>query len=64
MINCIGEVPRLDRVMKLRGAHMHDYAKDPRPGRKVGHITVRTGDPEYLRQVIADLCNLQKSGCR
>jgi 5-(carboxyamino)imidazole ribonucleotide synthase len=64
MINCIGEVPRLDRVMKLRGAHMHDYAKDPRPGRKVGHITVRTGDPKYLRQVIADLCNLQKSGCR
>ena len=64
MINCIGEVPRLDRVMKIRGAHMHDYAKDPRPGRKVGHITVRTGDPEYLRQVIIDLCNLQKSGCR
>jgi phosphoribosylaminoimidazole carboxylase (NCAIR synthetase) len=50
--------------MKIRGAHMHDYAKEPRLGRKVGHITVRTADPEYLRQVITDLCDLQKSGCR
>ena len=64
MINCIGELPPLHRVMKIRGAHMHDYGKDPRPGRKVGHITVRTNDPEYLRQVTADLCDLQNSGCR
>jgi 5-(carboxyamino)imidazole ribonucleotide synthase len=64
MINCIGEMPPLHRVMRIRGAHMHDYGKDPRPGRKVGHITVRTNDPEYLRQVTADLCDLQNSGCR
>ena len=64
MLNCIGELPPLSRVMKIRGAHMHDYGKEPRPGRKVGHITVRTGDPEYLRQVTVDLCDLQKSGCR
>ena len=64
MINCIGELPPLHRVMKIRGAHMHDYGKEPRSGRKVGHVTVRTADPEYLRQVTVDLCDLQKSGCR
>ena len=64
MINCIGEMPPLSRVMKIRGAHMHDYGKEPRSGRKVGHITVRTADPEYLQRATADLCDLQKSGCR
>jgi 5-(carboxyamino)imidazole ribonucleotide synthase len=64
MINCIGEMPPLARVMKIRGAHMHDYGKEPRSGRKVGHITVRTADPEYLQRATADLCDLQKSGCR
>lgn len=64
MINCIGEMPPLERVMRIRGAHMHDYAKEPRSGRKVGHVTVRTADADYLRQATADLCDLQKSGCR
>ena len=64
MLNCIGEMPPLASVMRIRGAHMHDYAKEPRSGRKVGHITVRTADADYLRQVTADLCDLQKSGCR
>jgi 5-(carboxyamino)imidazole ribonucleotide synthase len=64
MINCIGQIPPLAEVMKVTGAHMHDYAKEPRPGRKVGHITVRSSDPGYLKEVTADICDLQKSGCR
>jgi 5-(carboxyamino)imidazole ribonucleotide synthase len=59
MINCIGEIPPLDAVMKVRCAHLHDYAKAFKPGRKVGHITVRSSDPDYLKQVTADICNLQ-----
>ena len=64
MINCIGEIPPLSAVMKVRGAHLHDYAKTFKPGRKVGHITVRSSDPDYLKRVTADICHLQKSGCR
>ena len=38
MINLIGEIP--DRARKLGESHLHDYGKAPRPGRKLGHITV------------------------
>jgi 5-(carboxyamino)imidazole ribonucleotide synthase len=38
MINLIGEIPASART--LEGAVLHDYGKSPRPGRKLGHITV------------------------
>ena len=28
------------RVLALPGVHLHDYGKEPRPGRKLGHCTV------------------------
>jgi phosphoribosylaminoimidazole carboxylase (NCAIR synthetase) len=30
------------------GAHLHDYEKEPRAGRKVGHVTVRADDDATL----------------
>ena len=38
MINLIGEIP--DAVRSLEHGILHDYGKAPRPGRKLGHITV------------------------
>ena len=38
MINLIGEIPAVAR--KLDDGVLHDYGKSPRPGRKLGHITV------------------------
>ena len=38
MVNLIGEIP--DRARALGESHLHDYGKAPRPGRKLGHITV------------------------
>lgn len=38
MINLIDEIPDFARV--LEHGHFHDYGKTPRPGRKLGHITV------------------------
>ena len=38
MVNLIGEIPGAAR--KLTESVLHDYAKVPRPGRKLGHITV------------------------
>jgi 5-(carboxyamino)imidazole ribonucleotide synthase len=38
MVNLIGEIP--ESVCELNVGAVHDYGKDPRPGRKLGHITV------------------------
>jgi 5-(carboxyamino)imidazole ribonucleotide synthase len=40
MLNLIGAVPDAARVLAIPGAHLHDYGKEPRPRRKVGHITM------------------------
>jgi 5-(carboxyamino)imidazole ribonucleotide synthase len=40
MINLIGRIPARARLLALEGVHLHDYGKQPRPGRKVGHCTV------------------------
>jgi 5-(carboxyamino)imidazole ribonucleotide synthase len=48
MLNCIGEMPAPDAVLSVPGAHFHDYGKAPRPGRKLGHVTVTAGDDDEL----------------
>jgi 5-(carboxyamino)imidazole ribonucleotide synthase len=57
MVNFIGEMPDRDRVLALPGVHLHDYAKDPRPGRKLGHCTVVASSPaerdRRLRRLLA-----------
>ena len=40
MINFIGTLPERDAILALPGVHWHDYGKEPRPGRKIGHCTV------------------------
>ena len=38
MVNLIGAIPQAVRTLTI--GHLHDYGKVPRPGRKLGHITV------------------------
>ncbi len=38
MKNCIGTMPELTDILKINGTHYHSYQKEPRPGRKLGHI--------------------------
>jgi 5-(carboxyamino)imidazole ribonucleotide synthase len=40
MVNLIGSLPPRAAMLALEGVHLHDYGKQPRPGRKVGHCTV------------------------
>lgn len=40
MVNLIGRCPELGQLAAVPGARVHWYAKQPRPGRKVGHINV------------------------
>ncbi|MBP6750625.1 MAG: 5-(carboxyamino)imidazole ribonucleotide synthase, partial [Xanthomonadaceae bacterium] len=41
MLNWIGAMPDADAVLREPGGHWHDYGKEPRAGRKVGHATLR-----------------------
>lgn len=40
MVNLIGMMPPRKELLAFRGLHLHDYAKAPRPGRKLGHCTL------------------------
>jgi 5-(carboxyamino)imidazole ribonucleotide synthase len=40
MVNLLGRLPARESVLGIPGAHLHDYGKSPRPGRKVGHCTL------------------------
>ena len=44
MINLVGEVPDRSSLLALSDAHLHLYGKEPREGRKLGHVTVTTSD--------------------
>ena len=48
MINLIGELPDAKQVLAVKSAHLHLYGKEPRPGRKVGHVTLRAPSFEQL----------------
>ena len=48
MINLVGTVPPRERLLAIEGAHLHLYGKTERPGRKLGHVTVRSDDPDAL----------------
>lgn len=58
MVNCIGSMPARERVLDVPGAHWHDYDKAPRPGRKVGHVTVTAADATTLADPLAQLRRL------
>jgi len=40
LVNLIGSAPRPEDVLAIPGAHLHLYGKEPRPGRKLGHVTL------------------------
>lgn len=43
MLNCIGEMPPIEDTARFPELFRHDYGKEPRPGRKVGHLTFPAG---------------------
>jgi 5-(carboxyamino)imidazole ribonucleotide synthase len=59
MLNLIGTLPARDSLLRWEGVHLHDYGKEPRPGRKVGHLTVveatRQKRDRRARQLLAEL---------
>ena len=41
MLNLIGAVPDTAAILRHPDAHLHLYGKEPRPRRKLGHLTLR-----------------------
>ncbi|MDX1444078.1 MAG: 5-(carboxyamino)imidazole ribonucleotide synthase [Gammaproteobacteria bacterium] len=58
MVNFIGEMPSLEDVLDIPGAHYHDYGKDPRPGRKLGHATLTSPSRQEVETRLAHLLEL------
>ncbi len=48
MLNWLGAMPDATAVLAQPGGHWHDYGKQPRDGRKVGHATLRSEDAAAL----------------
>jgi 5-(carboxyamino)imidazole ribonucleotide synthase len=55
MFNWIGELPDPAPVLRTVDAHWHDYGKQPRPGRKVGHATVCSNHASELAARVGDI---------
>ena len=58
MINCIGQLPPREAVLRVEGAHLHAYGKEGSPGRKVGHVTVRAESRQELARRLEALLPL------
>jgi 5-(carboxyamino)imidazole ribonucleotide synthase len=52
MVNLIGDVPPPADVLAVPGAHLHLYGKEPRPGRKLGHVTLVEPTPAGERALL------------
>jgi 5-(carboxyamino)imidazole ribonucleotide synthase len=57
MFNWIGELPDAAPVLEAVDAHWHDYGKEPRAGRKVGHATVCAPDAQQLVQRLSGIAH-------
>jgi len=55
MLNLIGELPESAEVLAVPDAHLHLYGKSHRPGRKLGHVTLRAASPERLALRLSEL---------
>lgn len=55
MVNFIGSMPDERLVLSIPGAHLHLYGKTARPGRKLGHATLRANCLQELTSRLEQL---------
>jgi 5-(carboxyamino)imidazole ribonucleotide synthase len=58
MINFLGKMPDRERLLSVDGLAFHDYGKDPRPGRKLGHCTILKKRTTERNSALADALKL------
>jgi 5-(carboxyamino)imidazole ribonucleotide synthase len=65
MFNWLGSMPDRNSMLAVPGLNWHDYHKQPRPGRKVGHATLVADDEKSLEkalEIIRPLLDRQTAG--
>lgn len=62
MLNLIGTVPPVVRVLGVSEAHLHLYGKSPRAGRKLGHVTVCSATAEAAAARAGVIRGLRQGG--
>lgn len=58
MVNLIGEVPEVKNLLSVPDCHLHLYGKEPRPGRKLGHVTIHGESSETVEPRLAEILSL------
>ena len=51
MYNLIGEQRHPSQLLRVPGSRLHDYGKIPRPGRKLGHVTLCDPAGEHIEMI-------------
>jgi 5-(carboxyamino)imidazole ribonucleotide synthase len=54
MINFLGQMPSRERLLAIDGLAFHDYGKEARPGRKLGHCTILKTRPGERDRALAN----------
>jgi 5-(carboxyamino)imidazole ribonucleotide synthase len=62
MLNLISSLPDTTAILDLPHTHLHLYGKKPRPGRKVGHVTIRAKDAHERDSLVAQCREIIGSG--
>ncbi|HEX7125218.1 MAG TPA: 5-(carboxyamino)imidazole ribonucleotide synthase [Thermodesulfobacteriota bacterium] len=55
MLNLVGGHPDPAALLRVEGLHLHLYRKAPRPGRKIGHVTLVEADAGRLAARLASI---------
>lgn len=64
MHNIIGGVPDVAAVLRVPGAHLHLYGKEPREARKIGHVTVCGEDADRVHLAAREIGTLISAATR
>jgi len=64
MHNIIGGVPDKAAVLRVPGAHLHLYGKEPREARKIGHVTVCGDDANAVSFASSEIGSLVAAAAR
>jgi 5-(carboxyamino)imidazole ribonucleotide synthase len=55
---------QMEQVLALDGVHVHRYGKEPRPGRKIAHLTVLGDDLDTTRSLARRAADIVNGECK
>lgn len=61
MVNFIGGLPPLKKLLSLPNTHCHLYNKAPRKGRKIAHATIKADDTVVYKKALKRLLDLAEA---